>query len=71
MAIRSWKSSSPATHTRFQRVLHLWTKVLRRIMLFYKMNYVDITIIGDNYCSVVAKAGDPVDSDYVVHDHWN
>lgn len=67
---RSWKSSTPTTNKRYQRNLRFLTKWLRRVMLRYGMGYVDITIIGDNYCNVVSKDGDPCEGTYVVDDHW-
>ncbi|MBO5922653.1 MAG: hypothetical protein J6Q48_09755 [Bacteroidaceae bacterium] len=71
LTTRSWKSSTPTTNKRYQRVLRLWTKVLRRIMLHYGMGYVDVTVIDDDYCNVTSKAGSPTEGDYVVNDHWN
>lgn len=68
---RSWKSSTPTTNKRYQRVLRFLTKVLRRIMLHYEMGYVDITVIGDDYCNIVSKAGSPTEGDYTINDHWN
>ena len=67
----SWKSSTPTTNRRYQRVLRFLAKLLRRIMLCYGMGYVYITIIDDDYCYIVSKAGSPTERDYTVNDHWN
>jgi len=67
----SWKSSTPTTNRRYQRNLRLIVKWLRRVMLRYGMGYVDITIIGDSYCNLVSKDGDPCEGNYVVNDYWN
>lgn len=71
MAVRSWKSSTPTTNRRYQRNLRLIAKVLRRVMLRYGMGYVNITVIGDDYCNIVSKAGSPTEGDYTINDHWN
>lgn len=68
--ICKWHSHIPAANKRFQRNLHIIAKWLRRVMLRYGMGYVDMTIIGDNYCNITAKKGSPTEGDYVVDDAW-
>lgn len=70
MAVRRWRSDSPATNVHFQRNLRLIAKWLRRVMLRYGMDYVCITVIGDDYCNVVAKDGKPTEGNYTVQDVW-
>ena len=71
MAVKvcTWKSLTPATNKRYQRVLRFLTKWLRRVMLHYGMGYVDITVIGDDYCFIISKAGNPTED--TINDHWN
>lgn len=68
--IRKWRSHTSATNKRLQRNLHIIAKWLRRVMLHYGMGYIDMTVIGDNYCSIVAKNDSPTEGDYVVDDVW-
>lgn len=67
---RKWHESRPATNRHYQRNLRLIAKWLRRVMLRYGMGYADITIIGDGYCNVTSKEGDPCEGNYTVDDHW-
>lgn len=69
--IRKWHESALPTNKHYQRNLRLIAKWLRRVMLRYGMGYVDITIIGDDYCNVTSKAGRPTEGDYTVNDHWS
>lgn len=68
--IRKWRESKPATNKRYQRNLRFLTKWLRRVMLRYGMGYISITIIGDDYCSITSKEGDPCEGTYAVDEHW-
>ena len=72
MAVKicKWHPHTPVTNKRLQRNLHIIAKWLRRVMLRYGMGYIDMTVIGDNYCSIVAKKGKPTEGDYVVDDVW-